>query len=293
MLQRIKTEGSSKFQERNGIAKELKELDSQAGQLLTQLKRIRPDVAKGWIWLKENQNEFQEQVFGPPMLSCSVKDQRYSDLIQAGLRNEDFLCFTAQTRDDHKKLSDQFYNKMGLSVTIRTCQTPYSSFKSPLSKAQVADLGFDGFSVDYLEGPEPVLAMLCAESFLHKTLVGLNPISDANYAKISSNEAISVFVAGPQSYKITRRREYGAAGVSTSVMDVARGRYWSDQPLDASEKQELDRKLAEVESEIEDLKKHMEEKRQEKDVLTDETKEISQKIASCPPCPPSWLSCTN
>ena len=182
---------------------------------------------------------------------------------------------------------------MGLSVTIRTCQTPYSSFKSPLSKAQVADLGFDGFSVDYLEGPEPVLAMLCAESFLHKTLVGLNPISDANYARISSNEAISVFVAGSQSYKITRRREYGAAGISTSVMDVARGRYWSDQPLDASEKQELDRKLAEVESQIEDLKKQMDEKKKEKDLLVDAAKDISQKIASCPAMPPPRLFFTN
>ncbi|KAK3358333.1 hypothetical protein B0T24DRAFT_600219 [Lasiosphaeria ovina] len=51
----------------------------------------------------------EKEVFGPPMLTCSVKDPRYSDLVQSLLQDNDLLCFTAQTKDGHKKLSNQFY----------------------------------------------------------------------------------------------------------------------------------------------------------------------------------------
>ncbi len=68
--------------------------------------------------------------------------------------------------------------------------------------AQVTDFGLDGFAVQYLDGPEPVLAMLCAEVFLAQDPSRLERNLDQNFAKISSNDAVSMFVAGTQSYKI-------------------------------------------------------------------------------------------
>ncbi|KAH8880166.1 SMC5-like protein [Thozetella sp. PMI_491] len=271
-------QGKEKKEQKLALQREIEGLESQAGQLLNQLKRLKPDVAAGYMWLKDHQHEFSQEVFGPAMLSCSVKDQRYSDLVQATLRQEDFLCFTAQTKEDHIKLSDQFYKNMELSVTIRTCQTPFHTFRSPLSKAQVEELGFDGFAIDFLDGPDPVLAMLCTESRLHTSLVGLNPMTDESYAKVSQLDAVGQFVAGSQSYKTVRRREYGAAGISTSVIEVPKGRFWSDQPLDLSERQELQRKLAELSAEIKELEGVFNDKKEEKGRLDAQRKEIGDRI---------------
>ncbi|SPQ19657.1 4fca79c4-ead0-465c-8946-27fcdf1e8842 [Thermothielavioides terrestris] len=228
----------------------LRELESQQGQLLTQLRKINNDVAKGWEWLKDNQDGFVKEVFGPPMLTCAIKDKRYTDLVQSMLQADDFLCFTAQTKEDHKKLSEQFYGKMGLSVTIRSCFTPYSAFKPPLPKEALPALGFDGYVNEYLDGPEPVLAMLCSEKRLHASAVALRDISDERFDRIQQAENLTQFAAGRQLYRITRRREYGPGAVSTRVTQISKGRFWADQPVDAAEKTELLRRIEELEAQF-------------------------------------------
>jgi hypothetical protein len=263
----------------------LEELESQQGQLLNQLRRISPDVAKGWEWLKANQEGFQKEVFGPPMLTCSVKDKRYTDLVQSMLQADDFLCFTAQTKEDHKKLSDQFYSKMGLSVTIRSCFTAYSAFKPPLPKEELPNLGFDGYVNDYLEGPEPVLAMLCSEKRLHASAVALRDISDEQFERIQRTERLTQFAAGRQLYRITRRREYGPGAVSTRVTQFAKGRFWTDQPaVDAPEKAELTRKIEELKSQRTGWRDQFNSKDARKKEIDEEQGQIEAKIVRSPYC---------
>ncbi|KAK4145350.1 SMC5-like protein [Dichotomopilus funicola] len=230
----------------HGLAQNLKDLESQDGQLLAQLKKHNSDAFAGWEWLKDNQAGFEKEVFGPPMLTCSVKDARYTDLVQSILQPEDFFCFTAQTKEDHKKLSDQFYKNMGLSVTIRSCFTQYSAFTPPLPKDQLLSLGFDGYVTDFLDGPEPVLAMLCSERRIHVSAVGLRDLDDAQFEQIQQVGSLSSFAAGRQFYRITRRREYGPGAVSTRVTPVQKGRFWTDQPADTTEKAEIEKKIEEI-----------------------------------------------
>ncbi|KAK4155132.1 SMC5-like protein [Chaetomidium leptoderma] len=260
---------------RNG----LQELESQQGQLLTQLRRIDPDVAKGWEWLQVNQDGFDKEVFGPPMLTCSVKDKRYTDLVQSILQQGDFLCFTAQTREDHKRLSDQFYSKMGLSVTIRSCFTAYSAFRPPLSREELPALGFDGYVSDYLDGPEPVLAMLCAEKRMHASAVSLQDISDEQFDRIQRAEKLTQFAAGRQLYRITRRREYGPGAVSTRVTQFAKGRFWTDQPVDAAEKNEILQKLGELKAQRDALKEQYDANVARKATIDAERAQIARKMS--------------
>lgn len=260
------------------VQNNLQGLESQQGKLLNQLKKFNPDVARGWDWLKDNQAQFEKEVFGPPMLTCSVKDNRYTDLVQSMLQADDFLCFTAQTKEDHKKLSDQFYNSMGLSVTIRSCFTSFGSFRSPLSKEELTGLGFDGYVIDYLEGPEPVLAMLCSEKRVHMSAVALNDISDEQFDRIQRAENLTQFAAGRQLYRITRRREYGPGAISTRVTQFAKGRFWTNQPVDMTEKAELQCKMDEFREQRKVLKARYDAKLAQKTELDAQREQIKQKI---------------
>jgi hypothetical protein len=57
---------------------------------------------------------------------------------------------------------------MKLHVNVnRTSGTPLSSFKSPLSKNELEKYGFEGFIIDMIEGPEPVLSLLCEAYKFH------------------------------------------------------------------------------------------------------------------------------
>ncbi len=281
-VKRMRVKGGENREQLAKLQTDMQELDSQQGQLLNQLKRIDQDVARGWEWLKDHQDSFDQEVFGPPMLTCSVKDKRYTDLVQSMLQANDFLCFTAQTREDHKKLSDQFYNKMGLSVTIRSCFTPYHSFQPPLPRGELSNLGFDGFVNDYLDGPEPVLAMLCAEKRLHSSALSLNDISEDQFERIQKAESLTQFAGGRQLYRITRRREYGAGAVSTRVTQFGQGRFWADQPVDAAEKTELLQKIEELKAEQAALKAEFNAGEARKAVLDNERNEIATKIVRPP-----------
>ncbi|KAI1379036.1 P-loop containing nucleoside triphosphate hydrolase protein [Hypoxylon crocopeplum] len=250
----LKTLMSRKRDERQKQEKDLEALDSQEGQKLAFLKRIEPDVAKGWEWLQEHRDEFEKEVFGPPMLTCSITNKRYSDQIQSLLARGDFFCFTCQTPGDHKKLSAQFFKHMGISATIRTCGSQFASFQPNIPTEQVHEMGLDGYAIEYLEGPEPVLAMLCSEKRLHVSGVAARDISNDQYEQITKSERIPSWATGPVMYRITRRREYGGNAVSTATKRIMPGRYWADQPVDNSERVALRKRLNELIGEIDEIR---------------------------------------
>lgn len=259
---------------------DLQSLDTQEGQQLNFMKRHYPDLAAGWEWIQQHQSEFEQEVFGPPLMSCSVKDERYSDQVQSLLREDDFTCFTAQNIKDHKKLSNQFYRQMSLSVVIRTCSSPLESFQRPATKEDAARMGLDGFAIDFVDGPSPVLAMLCAEKGLHRSGVSLQDHTDAQYESLVQSGAVMQWAAGRQSYMVRRRREYGPQAMTTVTRNIHPGKYWSSQPVDAQERAELERRMEELHSERRELKAEYDGLDEKREALDEKMKKISHTIVS-------------
>ena len=276
----IKATGTQKKEELRKLNAERESLKSQQGQLLVQLKRMSSEAARGLEWLNENQDKFDKEVFGPPLLTCSINDPRYSDIVQSMLQREDFLCFTTQTKQDHKKLSDHFYGTMGINVTIRTCTRDYRSYSPPMPKEALPRFGLQGYVSDYLEGPEPVLAMLCAERKIHASAVSLRDISEEQFNSIQQGEVINQFAAGGKSYRIQRRREYGPGAVSTRTTQISRGQFWTDQPTGTAETTELDHKYDETKTEHDELALQFKEKSSQERTLQAEHDNMHQKIVS-------------
>jgi hypothetical protein len=244
------------------------------------MKKSFPEVARAWEWIQENQGEFEQEVFGPPMVTCSVKDERYSDQIQSLLQRDDFTCFTTQNRNDFKKLSDQLFRVMSLTLPVRSCATPLSSYRPPADGKEVASLGLDGFAIDFLEGPAPVLAMLCAEKRLHQSGVTLQDQDDAQYDALVNSGKIGQWAAGKQSFTVRRRREYGPQAMTTITKTIQPGYFWTSQPIDAQEKAELNRQLSEARSERNELKLEHNELQGKNRAIEDQKDDIVKKIVS-------------
>ncbi|KAI1111861.1 P-loop containing nucleoside triphosphate hydrolase protein [Nemania sp. NC0429] len=260
------------------LGEESENLNSQQGKNLAQLKSVHADAARGWEWLLENQDQFQKEVFGPPMLTCSITDKKYSDQIQSLLNQDDFICFICQTPSDHKKLSNHFYGQMGIAVPIRTCGSDFSSFHPAIPKDQLPGLGLDAYAIDYLEGPEPVLAMLCAVRNLHLSGVALEDINNVQYEQLMAAERIPQWAAGKRSYRVSRRREYGPSATSTSTRTITPGRFWTDQPVDNSELAAIEKRIKEVQQELIVLKQEGREIREKRDNLDERVKEVDGEI---------------
>jgi hypothetical protein len=279
-LNDIKKQGRECTDQMKQIQQKIEDLNSKEGQKMSLLKSIAPEVARGWEWLQNHQGDFEKEIFGPPMLTCSLRDERYSSLIQSMLQQNDFLCFSAQTRNDHKKLSDHFYREMGLSVTIRTCGSAFQSYKSPMSADDAHQLGLDGFAIDYLDGPEPVLAMLCAERFLHVSGVALDEITSDQFNELQNGQKINSWATGQTYFRVIRRREYGPDATTTSTRKVSPGRFWTDQPVDSAEKVDLQRKYDEKSDQRKDLEAQLRETRSKAQDLGEKEAAVGEELVS-------------
>jgi len=236
----------------------LQNLDSQSGQQEAKLQRLSSDSHKVYLWLLENQDKFEKEVFGPPIVTCSVTDSRYADAVESLLQRNDLSAFTVQTRNDFRTMQKMAIKEMGLhDITLKTSSAPLSAMRSPVTDEEIRRLGFDGWAKDFITGPEPVIASLCSENRLHQTPVSLRDISDEAYNKLENAEAspISSWVSGKHSYQVTRRREYNAK--STRVRQVRPAQAWTSQPVDASLKQQhreaiqtYNREMSEIREEL-------------------------------------------
>ena len=141
------------------------------------------------------------------------------------------------------------------------------------------DLGLDGWAINHLNGPEPVLAMLCEGKLLHSTATARRDISDDQLKRISESP-ISGAVAGKYSYRFTRRREYGAAGNSTAVREIRPAKMWTNQPVDIGARAALQRELNEHKSDLEDIRNELSQFGEEKKELAAETKQLADDISA-------------
>jgi len=261
--------------------RDLENLESQAGQQAQKLRQASRDTAEAWRWIQGNQDKFEKQVFGPPVVECSVKDLKYVDAIESLFQSNDFLAFTVQTRGDFKKLQEQLYGNMGLAeINIRTVSEGLDQFRPPVSGEDMWRYGFDYWALDLINGPEPVLSMLCGECRLHQTGVALHDITEEQFNLITVSP-ISSWVTGKNTYQITRRREYGPGATSTRVRDVRKARVWTNQPVDMRAKHDLQDNIEGWGQEVLALQRQVQEAKEKVAKLREENTELEREKVCC------------
>jgi structural maintenance of chromosomes protein 5 len=229
-------------------------LDTQTGQQASRLQGISRDTAAGWDWFQKNRGSLQlhGEVHGPPILTCSVADSDLAHAVEGQLKTNDVTAITCTDGRDARLLSNKLLGEQKLhQVSIRTIPQPLAFYRPPINQQELSNLGFEGYILDYIQGPDAVLAMLCDNAQLHRTAFSRNTISNDQYQAIQRS-SIASWIAGGQKYRISRRREYGQS--STSVNSLYPARFFTNQPVDAENKRQLDNALRELERDLETMK---------------------------------------
>ena len=263
-------------------------LDTEAGKQMTKLEKASVQTHKAWKWIQDNQDQFQKTVFGPPMVTCSLKDPGMAKVMEPLFQENDFKFITVQCQQDfitcQRKLIQE--NKWS-DISIRVCSTAsLDQFRPPMPSEKLRELGLDGWAIDFIDGPPTVIAMLCFERSLHQNGVGRREISNAQYQAIVKTGMRS-FVAGATSYRLTHRAEYGEAGKATSARPVRDPRVWAEQPIDSGLKANLQRQINEKNghaAELVQLLKELKEKglgyQDSYNKLVEELEELTQEKAT-------------
>jgi chromosome segregation ATPase len=256
-VEEIKIAGRDIRAEQERTKEALADFNSQAGKQVNKIAQYSKDTARAWKWVQENRDKFEKEVYGPPLITCSVKDPRYTDLIEALFQQSNVLTITAQTQADYKTLVNQFHSsEMKLAeVRIQTSIQSLAETMNPpqASAEQLRELGLDGWAIDFIDGPEPVLAMLCNDVQAHRSAVTLRELKDEQHQRIN-NSGISSFLTRSTMFRITRRREYGPSATSTRTSSITPAKYFVDGVVDTSGRREIEEKLEALNKEFEEKK---------------------------------------
>ncbi|KAL7273372.1 Structural maintenance of chromosomes protein 5 [Rhizina undulata] len=273
----IKSLMEKKSQVKNSIAQmenELESLDSVAGQRENLLARMGPDTHRAWKWYLDNRDKFEAEVFGPPILNCSIKDPKFADAVESLMNRNEKLSIVCQTSKDFNTLLEACFGSkkngtrgMALAeVTIKDYSTSRAptlqqQLPGPLTKEEMHQFGFDGYALDYLDGPEPVLNMLCHENRMHATPISLKEFTPTQNQRMEQTAA-NAWLCGNTMFQVRRRREYNAS--TTSVRRFGPAQIFKVQQVDLGLKTSLQRQILEKKGELEEIQMELVEKDKER-----------------------------
>jgi chromosome segregation ATPase len=246
----------AKDQEMSGLKNDKEALKTRAGQLMRKLANISNDSAKAYAWLQKNQSLFESEVYGPPIITCAVKDKQAVNAVESTVRKGDFLTFTVTNTKDFQTLQHYLLsnnsNCLNLAdVTIKQASRSLSSFRRPTDQSTLRSLGFDGWLLDAVEGPEPVLVMLTESSGLHRTAFTTRHQNDADFERVKQSP-IQNWATKDSVYQIVTRKEYNQSSIN--VTNLRQARIWVDQGVDTSQESALERAILELEHDIKDVR---------------------------------------
>lgn len=253
----------------------IKALETRAGQEQSRIEQRSHHTGRAWKWYNAHKDLFDKEVFGPPMVTCSIKDARYTQSIETLFNNSSWLILTTQTKKDYDTLSRHLTEDLGLAqFTIRCVTETWEQFiqRAPprMTREQLRQVGLDGYATDFIDAPEPVMVMMCEQMKLHTAGITLRELSHSQFDAIAQS-SLNNWVAGDYVYTKTGRAEFGPSAVSTRADRLKPAQVFSAEAVDSTPRQAM-------ETEIKGLKQNMLALRERNDEYRKQLEQIETQI---------------
>ncbi|KAK5115109.1 hypothetical protein LTR62_001806 [Meristemomyces frigidus] len=258
---------------------EQQSLQTQAGQQVSKLRNASKDANTAWDWVQRHADHFHDRVYGPPIVEIAVKDPAHAAAVESAVGLGEMLSFTVTSSQDFKALQRALYDELKLdSINIRQSNQPLDTFRAPCSREQLQALGLEAFVVDLIDGPEPVLAMLCDNRNIHATGFTSRELNNARLDTLkASNSPISSWITPSESYQVVRRREYGDAGTSVRANALKGARFFTDAPPSHNEDAEIEARVNQAKREVTGYENQKDGLKVEFDQLTRQQKKLDEQ----------------
>ncbi|KAJ7692435.1 P-loop containing nucleoside triphosphate hydrolase protein [Mycena rosella] len=163
--------------------RELKSLDDSAQVKLRNLEEWDRDVADAVRWLRANKDKFRMEVFEPPALSVSAPDPSFAAGLESCFKAAQMKMFVCQCEEDSKTLNHHINDNPGLGRRARIPTWFRDGAEAdlappPLSAAELAKHGFDGYALAYVECAPGLRWYLMRELNLHRTAISRRGVRD-------------------------------------------------------------------------------------------------------------------
>ncbi|CAG8565994.1 6635_t:CDS:2 [Paraglomus occultum] len=127
-----------------------------------------PDMYTAAQWVQQNKAQFKCPVFLPVYMEIIIKEDRHIDLVEAVAGEELLKTFTCQTVEDYNLFMREVIDAQNLRVNVVWCGSQtLGEYRSLRPVQELRRYGVEGYLLDQVEGPEPVLTVLCAQADFH------------------------------------------------------------------------------------------------------------------------------
>lgn len=237
-------------------------LESEANRKLQALQHLDRDTYEAVIWLRQNKDVFNGIVYEPAYLTVSVIESSLTDAVESVVRRSSLLTFTCISREDYLIFTQQIVDKLKLNVSVvefsNTANPELSSFRPFCTREELKSYGFEGWIIDFIKGPHPVLNTLCHIAQLHLVAYTRTDLTNAQLEAIEQRldgegrPSFRSYICGGTSFTLSRS-QYGSKNIIVQTRRVFPARYLKDKGIDQSKKRELLQTMKTLKDELEKL----------------------------------------
>ncbi|KAJ2450766.1 Structural maintenance of chromosomes protein 5 [Coemansia sp. RSA 2336] len=200
----------------NANHKQLQDLDNVAMRRREALRQFNEDTVRALDWLEKNRDMFSQHVFAPACLEATVSDSAMASIIDTVMTASSLKMFVTQCEEDYHIFTREVNDKLKLRVDVVYYRQSLSSFKPPMPCSELKSLGFDGYALDFIEGPAPVLAAICSRDNVHQIPVAKGRVDND---RVESSQLFKEYIAEGTRFTISRGR-YGSKSATVMTSRV-------------------------------------------------------------------------
>ncbi|OCH94491.1 hypothetical protein OBBRIDRAFT_122871 [Obba rivulosa] len=234
----------------------LKQLDDVSHRKLEALARWDRDCADVVRWLRDNRHRFKMEIFEPPALSLTVPDKRYATAVENCFSADQMKMFVAQCEEDYallNRLAVDTPEGLGRKARIHTWYRARTQEQQapPMNEAELREVGFDGYAMDFVSCPEGLKWFLQIHVRLHRTAIALDAsgVNQNRAMEMAANAGGANYVVGNVLNTVTRSR-YGKRLPQNHTRDLRPAKNLVHQDIDPTVKNAIDTAISNAHREL-------------------------------------------
>lgn len=195
-----------------------------------------------------------------PVVCCRVTHQKYAKYFEKVVDNNSLFSLFFANEQDYQKVSSVLPRDINVPMRV----VAKASVNSPMPVEKLKKLGFDGYLSDFITGPDEVIKGLNNRSSLHCIPISLKPLDQNTVNKLlqpgpDGKVPFLRFVIENSLFMVGRSR-YGSKQVFYQTEHIGEAQLMGSEGLTEEVKQEIQRRVSNLKSKIEEFKESKVEK---------------------------------
>ncbi|KAG6836487.1 hypothetical protein H0H93_007586 [Arthromyces matolae] len=270
----------------NHAQQELQRLDDINNIKMQNLQRWDKDCLAAVLWLRKNRNLFKMEVIEPAVLTLTVPNRPFANAVEANISGIQFRTFICQCKEDSDTFNKQINDDGVLGKDVRVAvwfRSPSRLQPPPMTREEMAQIGFDGYLLDYVDCPEGMRWWLQRELNFHRTAVSIRGVDVTQAMELVARPETgggASFISRTTMNNVSRSA-YGQRNVSNISREIKAARTLGNVTVDPEVKRRIEGQISSFKQELANHDIERQELEDRLKAVLDEDKVFGQRLEAC------------